>query len=70
MKKHGYDFETEEQKEEAIRDWYDDRDEYVCTVCGEKHATLQDAVDCCWEDCREQALAYFQERKEYLTSGR
>ena len=56
--KNDYDFETEDQKAEFIKD----NAKFTCPNCGYTHKNLDGALNCCHEDCYEQAKEHVTER--------
>jgi len=57
---------TREEKTIFIQMYSKDKEYYVCPVCGEEYSILNKAVECCWEDCKEQADEFYRDREFYF----
>lgn len=60
------DFYFIREKEDYIRDTSKDRDYFSCTVCGDNYFSLDEALNCCWEDCQEQTDEFYRDREFYF----
>lgn len=60
------DFYFIKEKEDYIRDASKDRDYFSCPVCGDNYSSLDEAVNCCWEDCQEQTDEFYRDREFYF----
>ena len=57
LDKNDYDFETEDQKAEFIKD----NAKFTCPNCGDTYKNLDGALNCCHEDCYEQDKSFVEE---------
>ncbi len=75
MSEFNYDFETVEEKRDYIKSMVESEivddeivEEFTCPRCSRVYPTEDEALTCCYLDCREQAVEYAQERNEYEKS--
>ncbi len=57
-----YDFYSEDQKYDFIQDTFFDH-MYICPNCNEAYVDAGEALDCCHNDCYEQAKYYLEEEQ-------